>query len=204
MPPAQFGVTFADLRFSNGAVAAEIVERWTKQIIQDRTVILHGGRLNLQAFKIEPDVFGRSKVVDTQDLYRYVQKSGPPGLGTLARVVLGRAIQLGGHSPVQDARATLELWLMKNTYDRDVEMAKTAAERAKEAAQKELTRAHAREGGGHKGGRCRGGGGSGGGQAGGVGEFVQGRGGKGQDRGGRGGRGRGGGGRGHGRGGGLA
>lgn len=119
VPPREYGVEWHDLRFENGAVPAHKVERWVKQILNGRTVIVHGGKHDLTAFQIEKDVFANSKVVDTQNLYRDLQNDGTPSLQTAAYQILGESIQELEHSPVEDARATMKLYLLKHPYDRD-------------------------------------------------------------------------------------
>ena len=130
MPPAEFGVAHKDLMFSNGAVPAHTVEKWVKQIVANRTVILHGGTHDRSAFRIEENVFARSKIVDTQQVYSYLQFDGTPSLRTTAEVILGLSVQQMGHSPVEDAQTALKLWQEDNSYDRDAALAKIEAERA--------------------------------------------------------------------------
>ena len=133
MPPPDFGVQHEDLMFSNGAVAAHKVERWAKQIVRDRAVILHGGTHDLTAFVIEKDVYGRSKVIDTQQCFSYLQFDGTPGLATTASIILGEAIQLTGHSPVEDAQTALKLWKQNHSFDRDAALAQSKAKRGDRA-----------------------------------------------------------------------
>lgn len=122
--PSIFGVTFKDLRYDQGAVPAAKVERWIKEIIKDRTVIVHGGQHDLTAFYIEQNVYANSHVEDTQHFY------GQRGLKKLASDLLGREIQKVEHSPVEDAISTMELRLRVRPYDRAAELAKFEAERA--------------------------------------------------------------------------
>ena len=133
MPPKRFMVTHQDLKFNNGAVPAHKVERWVKQILKGRTVILHGGKHDLSAFVIENDVYADSKVVDMQNEYSHLQFDGTPGLATAAAEVLGESIQEVKHSPVEDAQTALKLWFQNHTYDKDAELAKIEAERANKA-----------------------------------------------------------------------
>jgi hypothetical protein len=119
--------------FANGAVPAQKVERWVKQIISGRTVILHSGTHDRTAFVIEKDVFAGSKVVDTQQVYSYLQGDGTPSLRTTTEIILGYTIQQTGHSPVEDAQAALKLWQENNSYDRDTALAKAEADTAARA-----------------------------------------------------------------------
>lgn len=122
-PPKRFLVESEDLLFENGAVAAHKVERWVKDIVKDRTIILHGGKHDLTAFRIEKDVFASSTIIDTQKLYASHQPAdGTPGLRTLTASLLKQMIQDDVHSPVEDAWATMQLWLLRNAYDRDAQV----------------------------------------------------------------------------------
>ncbi|KAF2764060.1 hypothetical protein EJ03DRAFT_340081 [Teratosphaeria nubilosa] len=83
--PARFGVTSKDLLLAHGGKDARTVERWAKTLLANRTVVLHGGKHDLQAFFYEQDAYTASEVVDTQVLYSRCQEDGTPGLVTLAR-----------------------------------------------------------------------------------------------------------------------
>ncbi|KAK4565906.1 hypothetical protein LTR86_003755 [Recurvomyces mirabilis] len=128
-----FGVTKRDLILENGAIFASKVERWAANIFKDRIVVMHGGTHDRSAFYLTPKIFETSSIVDTQELYHYEQHDGTPGLKTLAGRILGRGVQKGAHTPVEDADATRELYLLKHPYGRVAEKAKVEAEKAKEA-----------------------------------------------------------------------
>lgn len=119
LPPRflELGVDWADLKRCNGAVDAAVVENWVRTILCDRTVIMHDPRQDLNAFYLVNDVFSRSTIHDTQAEYSYLQRQGKPGLRTAASAVLGRSIQAGDHSPVEDATAAMDLWLMGHKWD---------------------------------------------------------------------------------------
>ena len=51
------------------------------------------------------------------------------GLATLSDALLSRSIQVGEHSPVEDADAMRELYLLKFPYDHEAEVAKVKAQR---------------------------------------------------------------------------
>jgi RNA exonuclease 4 len=122
-PPSRFGVGLDDLLFHNGAVRAEVVEKWLTEIFADRPVVMHDQRGDTSAFEHE-DAFARAQVFDTQAMY-----GGRTGLGNLTSEVLGRQVQVGGkHTPTEDAIATMELFLLKHPYDRVAEKAKLAAQ----------------------------------------------------------------------------
>jgi RNA exonuclease 4 len=129
VPPRRFGVSFQDLKYENGTQPSHKVERWVKQIIRDRNVIVHGGKHDLTAFDHELDVITKSKIVDTQVMYSYLQFHRTPGLQTVAAAILNEYIQGSEHSPVEDAQLTMKLYLRSNEYDRGAEVTKLAAEK---------------------------------------------------------------------------
>ena len=128
------------MSLSNGAVPAYKVERWVKQIVKDRTVILHGGTHDLTAFVIEPAVYAKSKIFDTQQRYSYLQNDGTPGLATTASIILKKTVQVMGHSPVEDAQTALELWQQDHTFDRDAALAQIEADRSDKTQSSRATR----------------------------------------------------------------
>ena len=138
VPPKRFMVSYQDLKFCNGAVPAHKVEKWVKQIITERTVILYGGTHDLTAFVIETDVYANSNVIDTQEIYSYLQSDGTPGLRTTAAAILGESIQEVEHSPVDDAQTALKLWYQKHTYNRDAELAKIQARSAGQTVKRKV------------------------------------------------------------------
>jgi hypothetical protein len=111
VPPRRFGVTKEDLKYENGAVPAYKVERWVKQLLNGRKVILHGGKHNRTAFTIEKGVFANSDVIDTQVIFSDLQDDGTPSLKTTARAELGEDIQEDGvHTPIEDAQMAMKLY----------------------------------------------------------------------------------------------
>lgn len=120
LPPRSLhlGVAYADLKFDNGAVPAQKVENWVQNIVRDRTVILFAAKGDREAFyHLGSDVFSRSKIIDMQVEYSYLQNSGPPKLRLAAERILGRMIQTGDHSPVEDAAAAMDLFLVSPKWD---------------------------------------------------------------------------------------
>ncbi|EME81952.1 uncharacterized protein MYCFIDRAFT_77732 [Pseudocercospora fijiensis CIRAD86] len=115
-----FGVTHEDLKKDNDAQPAERVEGWLVRILTGRPVVLHGGSNDKKAFYIHEDfLFNHPQVVDTQVLYSYeVDNNRQPGLRACAQDVLGKTIQVDNHSPVEDAQTTMELYLLKQPYQR--------------------------------------------------------------------------------------
>lgn len=127
MPPAEFNVDKRDLLYENGAVPAYKVEKWIKDIVKGRKVIVHGGKHDLTAFQYEEDVFAESEIIDTQIEYSYLQRGGTPSLKTCAAVVLGKDVQVDGHLPTEDAETAMELFLLKYPDVFDVAAAEAAA-----------------------------------------------------------------------------
>jgi hypothetical protein len=112
MPPARFMVQHKDLQFKNGAVPAHKVERWVKELLKDRTVVLHGGQHDLTAFTIERDVYAKSRVKDTQVINSGLQGKRTPSLRDTVNEVLQEDVQEDGyHSAVEDAQFAMKLYL---------------------------------------------------------------------------------------------
>lgn len=122
--PVEFGVITEDLLIVNGAKPAATVEAWVARIVKNRIVVMHGSTNDLKAFYYQQDIWATSTVVDTQHLY------GQINLPKLAKDYLGKTVQGGIHSPVEDADATRLLYLRLRPYDRAAELAKIEAERA--------------------------------------------------------------------------
>ncbi|EMC94284.1 hypothetical protein BAUCODRAFT_150470 [Baudoinia panamericana UAMH 10762] len=124
--PAEFGVTAQGLLFENGGVAAHKVEGWVANIVKNRTVVVHGGTHDLTSFYYKGyDVWTKSTMVDTQDIYSGLRGRSRPGLDICASVELGISLRKGGeHCPVEDADATRRLYLKAYPYDRRVEVEK--------------------------------------------------------------------------------
>lgn len=86
---------------------------------------MHDKRDDTKSFYFEEsmDAFSAASGVglhDTQEIHSYLQSDGQPRLAYATEVILGRVIQGGGggdHSPVEDAKATMELYLLKHPYD---------------------------------------------------------------------------------------
>lgn len=122
MPPKRFGVTHAPLQLNNGAIPAGYAETWLAQILEERTVIWHGGTGgDSTACKIV-DPFKKAKaIVDTQGIY------GCINLADLMAQIFpnAAAVQVDGrHTPVEDAQSTMKLYLHAHPYDRIAEKAK--------------------------------------------------------------------------------
>lgn len=84
-------------------------------IITNRTVVVHGGKHDRTA--LSPEVWKNATVVNTQQLYSHLQpRDGTPSLVTVAAHILGKEVQVGGHSPVEDAATAMELYLLRFPY----------------------------------------------------------------------------------------
>lgn len=123
-PGKTFGVTWKRVDPRNGAVDGRIVEEWCEKLFANRTVVLHGGSNDRRAWYYQ-DPFARATVRDTQWLYRYSvegENKPCPGLALLAENLLNRIIQVGNdHAAEEDALATMDIYLLRNPYDRVAE-----------------------------------------------------------------------------------
>ncbi|KAK4890537.1 hypothetical protein LTR27_010818 [Elasticomyces elasticus] len=127
----EYGVEREDLLYQNGAVKAFKVEQWVKRIVQDRPVVMHGGKQDLTSFFFEANIWATSRIIDTQVVFSDQQpKDGTPSLKTLAKKIINRPIQKVFHSPVEDADAMRQILLTRMPYDRDAELAKVMAKHA--------------------------------------------------------------------------
>ncbi|OQO15140.1 hypothetical protein B0A48_00522 [Cryoendolithus antarcticus] len=131
MNPKRFGVIWNDLKSKNGAVPAAIVERNCQRIFEGRAVVMHAAQGDMNSFRIEQDAFVDSTMVDTQSLYH-----GPMGLRHPPRLAdcfadyLGQSIQTGVHSPVEDACATMQLYLLHKDGGHHAQRARLEQQRA--------------------------------------------------------------------------
>ncbi|KAK5119819.1 hypothetical protein LTR85_007145 [Meristemomyces frigidus] len=131
-PPKRFNVAWPDLMKQHGAKPAQTVEKWIATIVKDRTVVVHDRRGDLTAFQYEQEAFKDSKIVDTQAVYSHLTRSRRPGLALCAEEELGIIIQEDSHSPVEDADATMQLFLKRypDAFDHKAAQAKVRKERA--------------------------------------------------------------------------
>ncbi|KJX93469.1 hypothetical protein TI39_contig4309g00017 [Zymoseptoria brevis] len=121
------GVDFHNIKPENGAVDNEVAEKMFAEIMKDLPVIMHAAKGDMAAFQHLDPFKGASEVVDTQQMYSS-GRGHNPGLQTCAAAYLGRSIQQDGHTPVEDATATMELYLLKKPYDRAAKKAKLISE----------------------------------------------------------------------------
>lgn len=124
-PPAMFGVARDDLKMKNGAIPAALAEKWFAEIFAGRKVVVHGGSGDRTAFKLVDAFSFAEEIVDTQDLYQSIK------LGVLhaREFPSAAAVQVGRHTAVEDAGATMDLFLKKQPYDRAAEKEMLRAKR---------------------------------------------------------------------------
>lgn len=106
----KLGVYWSDLKPKNGArPSAEVLEN-VGNIIAGRTIIGHGMSGDREA--LPQSVWSRaSNIFDTQSIY------GQKGLRGLAEAELGMEIQTEEHDPLEDAQATMRLYLLNHPYN---------------------------------------------------------------------------------------
>jgi len=111
-PPPQhlkLGVTYKDIRPENGAQPhAEVLAAAKAIFDMSGVVVAHAAGSDV--LMLDGIDFGKYVVRDTQRLYGS-SLGQLPGLRSLSASVLGRSIQVTEHSSVEDARATMELFL---------------------------------------------------------------------------------------------
>lgn len=121
-PPTKgFGVTWDDLKPEHNARPISEVEANLRKIFEGRVIVGHAIGNDMKV--VSPWVFDGIETRDTQQLPLYRSYArGPrylPALKHLARIVLGRNIQGPEHSSVEDARATMDLYLEhREEFDR--------------------------------------------------------------------------------------
>lgn len=115
-PPPQYlglGVKYKDIRPENGAQSHAKVLTAVKSIFdKSGIVIAHAAHNDIQM--LDGIDFDPYVVRDTQCMTGFPhngRRRGLPGLAALAHEVLGRNIQFGEHSSVEDAQATMDLFL---------------------------------------------------------------------------------------------
>lgn len=112
------GVKYNDIKPENGAQPVVQVLAQVQAIIDKAgIVVVHAGKNDFQMLR---DVdFSRVQVYDTQTLSEYIQyaRRDVPSLSTLSSAILGETIQTGkdGHSSVEDAQATMKLFLARRS-----------------------------------------------------------------------------------------
>jgi len=115
------GLTWADLKPHNGALPFAQVRNTVIQLLQNRTIVGHDIRNDLEAMNLHDEVQAkRIKTADTQRLFGSMEI--PYGgtrrskLRDLAHECLGRVIQTAEHDSTEDARATMDLYHFYNTH----------------------------------------------------------------------------------------
>ena len=113
-PPPQrlrLGVTHKDILPENGAQPhAQVLANARAIFDKSGVIVAHAASNDIRM--LHGIDFANYTVHDTQRLYG-ASLGRSPGLGALSSEVLGRSIQVGEHSSVEDARATMELFLRR-------------------------------------------------------------------------------------------
>ncbi|KAK6440767.1 3'-5' exonuclease [Oleoguttula sp. CCFEE 5521] len=124
LPPksvGDFGVDWPDLEYKKGARNGLEVEQELVKLLANRPVVVHAGKGDAKAFYYldGEDFFAKHcQLFDTQEMYSHLAYDGAPSLKTCASAVLGKSVQVGGHTPVEDAQTAMELYLPEHPYDR--------------------------------------------------------------------------------------
>jgi len=98
------GVRWKDMK---NAQPFEELQMKVKNIIKNKTVVGHGLGSDFRALKLKHP----KKLVRDTSIYFQNASGGKPSLALLSEKRLGIKIQSGEHSPVQDARAALRIYL---------------------------------------------------------------------------------------------
>lgn len=104
----KMGVTYNDVKPSNGAQPHAKVLAAVKKIF-DKSGAIVGHSFDSDINMLRGIDFSPYTVHDTQDVAEY---SYMPKLRELTAMVLGKQIQTSEHSSVEDAQATMELWML--------------------------------------------------------------------------------------------
>ena len=91
----------------NGAQSFEELQMKVKLLISNKIVVGHGLGNDFRALKLK---HAKKDVRDTANYFQN-KTGGKPSLAKLTEERLGIKIQSGEHSPVQDARAALRVYL---------------------------------------------------------------------------------------------
>jgi len=98
------GVRYQDMK---EAQSFEDLQLKVKNLIKGKTVVGHGLGSDFRALKLKHP----KKLVRDTSIYFQNENGGKPSLASLSEIRLGIKIQSGEHSPVQDARAALRIFL---------------------------------------------------------------------------------------------
>ena len=94
-------------RHLNSAKSHPEVRKKVKEILKNKIVVGHALHHDLKALQIE---IPKERTRDTQGLYGEMSGVGSVSLQKLCFQTLGRMIQVGHHSSVEDALATIEIF----------------------------------------------------------------------------------------------
>ncbi|KAI9227059.1 MAG: hypothetical protein DHS80DRAFT_24624 [Piptocephalis tieghemiana] len=105
---------------THGAISLKEAQEEVMRIIEGRVVVGHALQNDLSALLLSHP---KSLIRDTSKYGVFKRMSGgrTPGLKRLAKAILGKDIQSGEHSSVEDARITMEIYRAhKEDWDREV------------------------------------------------------------------------------------
>lgn len=113
----KFGVKYADIRPENGA------QLYREVLAALKTIFDKSGGLIAHDFWSDRSMlrdldFSNYEIHDTQSVsyYQALNNNNPPGLQMLAADVLGEDLdRTDGHSSIDDARVTMQLWIYHTT-----------------------------------------------------------------------------------------
>ncbi|CDK28904.1 unnamed protein product [Kuraishia capsulata CBS 1993] len=94
------------------AVTFKEAQAMVLEILEGRVLVGHAVQNDLKVLEIQLD---RDHIRDTTNYppFKHAANTKVPGLRTLAKVVLGKDIQKGQHSSVEDAQITMELFRLE-------------------------------------------------------------------------------------------
>ncbi|RSH84252.1 uncharacterized protein EHS24_005764 [Apiotrichum porosum] len=99
---------------SSGIRATDLTGEQVKAVIKDKIIIGHALFNDLAALShrhVYEDVRDTALFYPLRKLTNIVHEGQYPSLRALSKEVLGREIQTGEHSPIEDARATMDVFL---------------------------------------------------------------------------------------------
>ena len=122
-------VTGIRSRHLSSAKSFKDVKKQVEKLIKDKIVVGHAVYHDLQALKIE---LPKDRIRDTQTLYSEMHGIGSISLQKLCFQSLGRMIQVGHHSSVEDALATIEIFKIMFLRNKSSSKNKKKSKKSKE------------------------------------------------------------------------
>lgn len=100
-------ITGIKARHLKNAKLFEEVQKLVINLLKNKLVVGHAISHDLKALKLN---LPQNKIRDTQKLYKLTEGGSAISLQKLAFDKLGKMIQIGHHSSIEDARATIEIY----------------------------------------------------------------------------------------------